>query len=69
MADDTTTKQTVDRRGFLKALGAGAGAAVTAVAVTVAPAAAIAGESDAEQKKARYKETAHVKAYYKTNRY
>lgn len=69
MADDKKRETSVDRRGFLKALGAGAGAAASAAAVTVAPAAAIAGESDAEKKKARYKETDHVKAYYRTNRY
>lgn len=67
MADKKMTdRQAVDRRGFLKALGAGA-AATTAMAV--APVEAAAGESDAEKKKARYKETDHVKAYYRTNRY
>jgi anaerobic selenocysteine-containing dehydrogenase len=64
-----TDEKAVDRRGFLKALGAGAGVAATAAAVTVAPTAAIAAESDADKKKARYKETDHVKAFYKTNRY
>ena len=68
MADDTKTMQAVGRRGFLKALGAGAGAAVTG-AVAVAPTAVVAAESDADKKKARYQETDHVKAFYKTNRY
>ena len=68
MADTTTDKPTVDRHGFLKALGLGAGAAATTV-IAVVPAEALAGESDAEKKKARYKETDHVKAYYRTNRY
>jgi hypothetical protein len=35
--------------------------------VTATP--AVAAESAAEKKKARYKETEHVKKYYATNRY
>ena len=55
------------RRDFLRALGAGATAAVA-----VAP---LAGEARAdtetpdEKRKARYKETEHVKAFYRVNRY
>ncbi len=30
---------------------------------------AVASENDAEKKKARYQETAHVKKFYQTNRY
>ncbi len=62
--------QTVDRRNFLKAIGAGAGATTLAVAGTVIAAPpAEAAESAADKKKKRYKETEHVKAYYRTNRY
>ena len=62
--------KTVDRRNFLKALGAGAGATgLAAAAATVAPSIAEAAESAADKKKARYKEPAHVQAYYRTNRY
>lgn len=68
MADNHKTKPTVDRRGFLKALGAGAGVVATTAAI-VAPTGAIAAESDADKKKARYQETDHVKAFYRTNRY
>jgi hypothetical protein len=59
-------KTTVGRREFLRALGAGA---------TVAAAAPLAGEAKAdtettdEKRKSRYKETDHVKAYYRVNRY
>jgi secreted PhoX family phosphatase len=60
-------KSKLGRRDFLRAMGAGAGLAVTA-AVPLATEAA-AAESEAEQKKARYKETDHVKAYYKVNRF
>ena len=60
-------KSKVGRRDFLRAMGAGAGLA----AATAAPLAtgAVAAESDADKKKARYKETDHVKAYYRVNRY
>lgn len=57
----------MNRRGFLKTVG-GAGAVATAGAVgAVAPAAA--AESEADKKKARYRETDHVKNYYRVNRY
>jgi hypothetical protein len=55
------------RRDFLRALGVGA----TTVAVT-APLAGKARadtESNEEKRKARYKETEHVKTYYRVNRY
>ncbi len=60
-------KPKVGRRDFLRAMGAGAGVAVTA-AVPLATE-AVAAESDADKKKARYKETEHVKAFYRVNRY
>jgi hypothetical protein len=60
-------KQTVGRRDFLRALGAGAGAA--AAAVPLATAAKADSENNDEKRKARYKETDHVKAYYRVNRY
>ena len=55
------------RRDFLRTLGVGA----TAVAAT-APLAGDARadtESNDEKRKARYKETEHVKTYYRVNRY
>ena len=58
-------KSKLGRRDFLRAMGAGAGLAVTAPLAGEA----VAAESDAEKKKARYKETDHVKAYYRVNRY
>jgi hypothetical protein len=60
-------KTKVGRRDFLRAVGAGAGLAVTAAAPLATEAAA--AESDSDKKKARYKETDHVKTYYKVNRY
>lgn len=60
-------KSKLGRRDFLRAMGAGAGLAVTAAASLATE--AVAAESDADKKKSRYKETDHVKAYYKVNRY
>jgi hypothetical protein len=60
-------KTKLGRRDFLRAMGAGAGLAVTAAAPLATEAAAT--ESDADKKKARYKETDHVKTYYRVNRF
>ena len=60
-------KSKLGRRDFLRAIGAGAGLAVTAAAPLASEAAA--AESDAEKKKARYKESDHVKTYYRVNRF
>jgi hypothetical protein len=59
----------MSRRGFLSSVGGAGTAAAAAVAGVVVPEHARAAESEAERKKARYKESDHVKAYYRTNRY
>lgn len=59
-------KQKVGRRDFLRVLGAGAGAAAAVPLATVAKADT---ENNDEKRKARYKETDHVKAFYRVNRY
>ncbi len=70
MASETITKAKVERRGFLKALGLGAGAAASGVVADAALAPAAAQESRNERSKARYKaDSAHVQAFYRTNRY
>lgn len=61
-------KVPVDRRGFLKVLGSSTAVAATAVVPGVV------GDAQAmnpgnEEKKARYRESDHVKAFYRTNRY
>jgi hypothetical protein len=57
----------VGRRDVLRVLGAGAGAAaVTGALTTSAPADS---ETNDEKTKARYRETEHVKAFYRVNRY
>jgi hypothetical protein len=66
---DESAREALDRRGFLRAVG---GAGSLAAAVVVAPLAAgeaEAAESADEKVKARYQETAHVQAFYRTNRY
>jgi uncharacterized membrane protein len=55
------------RRNFLRAGVTGATVAVVSVGAAVTPAQAT--ENDAEKKKKRYQETAHVKKFYQTNRY
>jgi nitrous oxide reductase len=61
-------KGKVGRRDFLRALGAGAGVAVAAGGPLATPAAADSENND-EKRKARYKETEHVKTFYRVNRY
>ena len=55
----------LNRRGFFM-LG---GSAAAAAAVPLAAEAQQAVESDADKKKARYRETDHVKTFYRVNRY
>ena len=62
-------KATVDRRDFLRKVGVGtvgAGATLTTPLMTAAQADS---ESNDEKRKARYRETDHVKNYYRVNRY
>jgi hypothetical protein len=61
-------KPSLGRRDFLRTLGIGATAAA-ASAGTIADPAAADGENNDEKRKARYRETEHVKAYYRVNRY
>jgi len=56
---------TLARRDFLRVLGASAGAA----AVPLATEAKADSENNQEKRKARYKETDHVKTFYRVNRY
>ena len=66
MRDDDKRRQS--RRAFMKSVGTASAAAAVAAALPLDRAAA-ATETDQEKKKARYRETDHVKAYYRTNRY
>lgn len=64
-----TKKQSakMGRRDFLRALGAGAGA--TAAGGALATEARADSETNDEKRKPRYRETEHVKTYYRVNRY
>lgn len=64
----TSNKPAVGRREFLRALGAGAGIAAAGTAPLVTAARAD-NETADEKRKARYKETDHVKAFYRVNKY
>ena len=66
--DKMQNKTRVARRDFLRVLGAGAGVAATAAAPLATMAKADTENND-ERRKARYKETDHVKAFYRVNRY
>jgi hypothetical protein len=69
-AETKTPAASIERRGFLKAFSLGAGAAAAGVAADTATTPAAASENRTERLKARYKsDSAHVQAFYRTNRY
>ena len=61
-------KRTLGRREFLRSLGAGATVAAAAAGPLAGEARADT-ESNDEKRKSRYKETEHVKTFYRVNRY
>jgi hypothetical protein len=63
----TVGKTTLGRRQFFRA-ALGAGAAVTAAAPLATEALAD-SETNDEKRKSRYRESEHVKAFYRVNRY
>jgi hypothetical protein len=63
------TKTTVGRRDFLRKVGIGAVGAGAAVATPLTGAALADTETNDEKRKARYKETDHIKTFYRVNRY
>lgn len=60
-------KSMLGRREFLRALGAGA--TVAAASGQLADEARADTETNDEKRKARYRETDHVKTFYRVNRY
>jgi hypothetical protein len=67
MKDEKRT--TAGRRDFLRKVGIGTvGAGATLATPLITPARAD-SETEDEKRKARYRETDHVKAYYRVNRY
>lgn len=59
-------KERLGRRGFLRTLGVGSVAVAAPLVTDVAHADT---ETEDEKRKARYKETDHVKKFYSVNRY
>ena len=66
IAMQSKAKAAVGRREFLRVLGVGATAAAATPLGTEAKADT---ENNDEKRKSRYKETDHVKAFYRVNRY
>jgi len=62
-------KASVGRRDFLRKVGLGAVGAGATLATPLVGSAHADSENSDEKRKARYKETDHVKAYYRVNRY
>jgi hypothetical protein len=63
-----TDDKALDRRGFFRTVG---GATTVAVAAVASPLVATDAEAQAsdDERKARYRESDHVKAFYRTNGY
>jgi hypothetical protein len=67
---DQRKGQDQGRRAFFRTVArASAATAAAAAALSLDVGSAAAVENDQERRKARYRETDHVKAYYRTNRY
>jgi hypothetical protein len=62
-------KKAMDRRNFLRTVGGVSTAAVAAVAAPIAATEAQAYDPGREETKGRYRESDHVKAFYRTNGY
>jgi hypothetical protein len=62
-------KTTVGRRDFLRKVGIGTVGAGASLATPLVGRAQADSENDDEKRKSRYKETEHVKKYYRVNRY
>jgi hypothetical protein len=62
-------KKAMDRRNFLRTVGGASTVAVAAVASPITATEAQAYDPGKEETKARYRESDHVKAFYRTNGY
>ena len=65
-SDQKAEKSLMDRRTFFRA---GGGVAASAAAAVLPAQEAAAAESKDERVKSRYRETEHVKNFYRVNRY
>ncbi|WGD49432.1 twin-arginine translocation signal domain-containing protein [Bradyrhizobium sp. CB1650] len=62
-------KAAAGRRDFLRKVGIGAVGASATLATPLVGSAEADSENNDEKRKARYKESDHVKAFYRVNRY
>jgi hypothetical protein len=62
-------KKAIDRRNFLRTMGGASTVAVAAAASPIAATEAQAYDPGRDETKARYRESDHVKAFYRTNGY
>ena len=62
-------KKTMDRRNFLRSVGGASTVAAAAIASPIAATEAQAYDPGPEETKARYRESDHVKAFYRTTGY
>jgi GH24 family phage-related lysozyme (muramidase) len=62
-------KASVGRRDFLRKVGIGTVGAGATLATPLVGSAQADSENNDDKRKARYKESDHVKAYYRVNRY
>jgi GH24 family phage-related lysozyme (muramidase) len=62
-------ENTVGRRDFLRKVGVGTMGAGATLATPLIGSAQADSETNDEKRKARYKESDHVKAFYRVNRY
>jgi hypothetical protein len=65
----TGDRKAVDRRGFFRSLGGASALAATAVASPFAASEAEAFDPGTDERRARYRESDDVKAFYRTNGY
>ena len=63
------TGKALDRRNFLRSVGGASTAAVAAVVSPLAATEAQAYDPGQDETKGRYRESDHVKAFYRTNGY
>jgi hypothetical protein len=63
------TNKAMDRRSFLRNLGGASTVAAAAVAAPIAATDANAYDPGSDETKDRYRESEHVKAFYRTNGY
>lgn len=59
----------LNRRNFLRAFGGASATAAVTAAATLTPGEAQAYDPGGEETKARYRETDHIKAFYRVNGY